>query len=322
MLALPVVKAPWKQPGYTPVFDRERCNDLMRRCMEASTLNEAAAIILTEAELVPATVAKPDKKTDKPSMGWKEYFLKLGKALAKGKAGLTIFNDKGNTKLPFTAFSALPFVTCPGMGACQGFCYSVRAWRYPGGFCRQLQNTLLLKFKRNEIAKAFRRIKLNRTFRLYVDGDFDSLTTIAFWMGLLAERPDLQAYGYSKSWALLMKYGKNHEWPANYMLNLSSGGRDQGVTIEDMMTLPITRNQFVAVEIECHPLKNGKPVKGNIGFARYDDPAYHTAVREAAKAAGYGKVFSCPGKCGECTTKGHACGSDRFRDTIIAIGVH
>lgn len=314
---LPVLEVPKRDRTKPTIFPREDCLNLARRALQAESLVEAAAIIRETAEAIP-------EKTGK-APGWREYLLQLAKGLARRKAVFAIFSDKGNTKLPFVSFSALPFFTCPGMGECEAFCYSLRAWRYPAGFGRQLQNTLLLKFARNIIATAFRKIKLGRVLRLYVDGDFDSLTTIGFWMGLLEQRPDVRAYGYSKSWALLVEYDRHNTWPTNYRLNLSSGGRDQGVTVEDMMALPITRGQFVSVAIDYRPLKDdGTPVTGNVGFKRYDDPAYHKAVREAAREAGFTRVFSCPGKCGECNRNGHVCGGgdERFEGLVVAIGVH
>src|SRR5262249_34044417 len=78
-------------------------------------------------------------------------------------------------KLPFVAYSELPMATCPGAGACgvrldyfdpvakptqqtvrgpggaavrrtarrhRGWCYSFKAFRYPGAFARQFLNTL------------------------------------------------------------------------------------------------------------------------------------------------------------------------------------
>lgn len=148
------------------------------------------------------------------------------------------------------------------------------------------------------------------TFRLYVDGDFDSSGTVAFWFELLNRRPDVTCYGYSKSWDLLAAAGP---FPANYWLNLSSGGRHQKATIADLMSNPQTRGRFVSVPTEYH---------GERGFARYADPEYHRAVRTAAAAQGLGKVFSCPGTCGTCTNSGPACGIPEFKDKIIAIGIH
>jgi hypothetical protein len=56
---------------------------------------------------------------------------------------------KGNKKLPFAAYSELPMATCQGAGKCavffgghRGYCYSFKAWRYPGAYARQFLNTL------------------------------------------------------------------------------------------------------------------------------------------------------------------------------------
>jgi hypothetical protein len=243
---------------------------------------------------------------------WKYFLIKFARALESGALPHEIFADEGNEKLPFVAFSTLPIVTCPGAGACAGiaerdaepdlseaFCYSLRAWRYPAAFLRQCMNTLLLRFNRRAIIDAFRALPQGITFRLYVDGDFDSVETALFWFNLLRQRSDIQAYGYSKSWQILESLA--HAVPANYVLNLSSGGIDDTPEYRERMRgLPMTRGDFIALPIE------GKFAKG---FARYDDPEYHRAVRAAAAAAGLGKVFSCPGQCGACTGAGHACGA-------------
>lgn len=56
---------------------------------------------------------------------------------------------KGNSKLPFVAYSELPMATCPGAGDCavypdgkKGWCYSVRAFRYAPAYQRMFLNTL------------------------------------------------------------------------------------------------------------------------------------------------------------------------------------
>ena len=107
-------------------------------------------------------------------------------------SGLEVF-AKGNGKLPFWAFSALPQITCPGLGACLNFCYSFKAFRYPDAFMRQLVNTcrLMSVNGRQEITKAFMAIPNNETVRLYVDGDIDSIETMAFWFDNCNARLDL-----------------------------------------------------------------------------------------------------------------------------------
>ena len=48
---------------------------------------------------------------------------------------------------------------------------------------------------------------------------------------------------------------------------------------------------------------------------------YQQAVMDAAKKLGYGKTYVCPGRCGDCSAKTHACGNPAL--TIpIAIAVH
>ena len=245
-----------------------------------------------------------------------------------------------------------------GPGGSRGWCYSFRAWRYPAAFFRQFNNTLLLRTtERRQVRQAFGEIAALGTrekpvvTRLYVDGDMDSLRTLRFWMGLLHENPTVRAYGYSKSWQIFLKYDEINRgrWPDNYVLNLSSGSKfDRSPRyLEAMQALPITRGRFVATPI--HKV-GGKKIPQNLVdaakltaeereiFAKGEVPAglkesvfrrnpdYTAAVKEsAAKNPDIaGKVFVCPGKCGNCLGAGrHACGltKDEF-DGPIVIGIH
>lgn len=297
--------------------DRSAALALVKSILAQPSLAAAAAYIRGYAEALPVTPPAPDYRTGRlvQRSGWREVLLSLADGLSAGRAAFPIFGMEGNEKLPFVTFSTLPLFTCPGAGACGTFCYSLKAWRYPAALARQIQNTLFLRFSPDVIESAFALIPNGLTFRLYVDGDFDSAETFAFWMRLLTSRPDLKAYGYSKSWDIIADHKAGGKaYAPNYLLNLSSGGKPQRTTEAEMMALPLTRGRFLAVKIDYRP----EGVKGNIGFARYDDKAYHTAVKSAAAAAGIRKVFSCPGKCGDC----HACGNPEFRGRDIANGVH
>lgn len=214
---------------------------------------------------------------------------------------------KGNSKLPFYSFSVLPGVSCPGAGECLSFCYSPKAWRYPAAYFRQLQNTLLMRFNFREIMKAALCIPVNSTVRLYVDGDFANKSDINNWFHCMNEFPELSFYGYSKSLELIADYSRNNKLPINYKLNLSSGHNASINTVEYIKTLPIYRGEFVAVNI-------GRKVRSK---------DYGTKpVNDAIRSKFTDRVFPCPGKCGNCTSVGHACGSDKFSGKIIAIAVH
>ena len=145
---------------------------------------------------------------------WGYNAQKLLDALRVDSFAFSIF-VKGNGKLPFYAFSALPKYSCPGAGDCLEWCYSFRAWRYPAAFFRQLQNTILLTYRPETISDAFLSLPIGIGCRLYVDGDFESSDRVAFWMKLLEQRTDVNAYGYSKSWAELLEYNfKVGKWPS------------------------------------------------------------------------------------------------------------
>ena len=310
---------------YKPTVTRLDCQ-LLADIAVSGNLQEIATALYQLVDDLPC--ARPWNRGT-----WGYYLSRLADWVAGGCLAPTphsVFTE-GNSKLPFIAFSTLPGVTCPGAGDCLNWCYSFRAWRYPASFGRQLQNTLLMRFNRATIVNALR-AELARhnkqqaklpledrrplRFRLYVDGDFSSLADVGFWFGFLAQCPAIQAYGYSKSWGILQSYVDGGGiLPANYKLNLSSGSRhdDDANLKSQMQRLPIYRGEFVGVEL----------AGSTKGFARFSDKAMHAGVRDKLKAQYPGQpVFSCPGQCGTCTTSDHACGSDRFKDVVIGIGIH
>jgi hypothetical protein len=238
---------------------------------------------------------------------WKRYGDKFVAFLDTGDTQFTVYM-KGNSKLPFYAFSALPIITCPGVGACGDWCYSFKAWRYPAAYFRQLQNTVLILHQRETLARQFAKLPAGVVFRLYVDGDIDSLRTLGFWMELLRTRPDVAAYGYSKSWPLFLSYAASNKFPPNYKLNLSGGGRYGEDYKRAMLALDCVRGEFVAFKVATRQKAN--PTQ------------YRRDVAQAAKAAGHERVFVCPGKCGECANGAHACGSAKFAGVAVAIGIH
>jgi hypothetical protein len=236
------------------------------------------------------------------SKGWKAQFNNLAHVMASGLPHYAIF-AQGNGKLPFWAFSTLPAVTCPGAGACISWCYSFSAWRYPAAFCRQVQNAYFMRFHPEQIMDCF--AQLSGDVRLYVDGDFSSLQDVDFWMECIRANEQTRVYGYSKSFAALLAYPDI--FPANYLLNISGGHNSNAETIERVKQLPITRGEFIAVSI-------GRKVKGN----EHGTAAVNAAIRKAFT----GKVFPCPGTCGTCTGKGHACGLPQLKGITIAIAIH
>jgi hypothetical protein len=233
-----------------------------------------------------------------------------------------VFQAQGNKKLPFYAFSSLALADCPGKGDCVKFCYSLKAWRYPAAFFRQVQNSLLLRFQTETVASAFHAIPKSKTVRLFVDGDFKDVATLRFFMDLCKARPDLRCYGYSKSWhEFITLNASGYEWPDNYLTNASSGSKWAQTGIANaFLALPIVRGQFDAVTVEKLFIQQ----KSYQGKDKPGSNAYRKAVREKLKAlTGSKKVFACPGNCGNCLPSGeHACGSKSFDQITIGIGVH
>ena len=280
--------------------------DAAKRCDNQSAIDAIDNLLLSEG--------KP---------GWIRELNKLKAFLTTGGVQFSIFIKDGNIKQPFLSFSGLPGKGfCPGAGDCVNFCYSFRAWRYPAALCRQVQNTFLLNNQTGQsaILAALDKIlatrkfqKMDRVdFRLYVDGDFRSVEDIHFWMTTLRNRPKIACYGYSKSFLELLGYDTamdvtDDTWPDNYLLNVSGGHRHAQSIVNHVKRLPITRGSFVAVPV------------GHKVTSKDHGTSEHNKMLRAAYA---GKAFTCPGRCGNCTPSGHACGSDRFRDLDIIIAIH
>lgn len=251
---------------------------------------------------------------------------------------------KGNKKLPFWQFSALPGVTCPGAGSCLkkpdgslGYCYSFKGWRNIYPYFRQLQNTLLLRVLGGDhLRRAWAALPQGTVVRLYVDGDIDSMSTLDFWMDLCHQRPDLQVYGYSKSWHLFIKRHKDrpNDWPSNYLLNISNSSVFWNVPAmrEGIRQVPVVRGLFASIKTTTHmpalTVKQAKAGKSNKTLKGW--LPHMRDVQAAAAEAGMtnwaprgGQPFPCPGLCADCLPGGrHACGDPRMRNVSIVIGIH
>ena len=283
-------------------------------------------------------------ETGTPCSCWQFGYGKFAKFMTTGQAQFTII-AKGNGKLPFWSFSVLPGFTCPGAGDClviklaaavsvghkstktkDGWCYSFKAWRYPAAFFRQLQNTILLDSTagRQQIMAAFQQLPHGSDYRHLVDGDFRDSGHMSFAFRMLMSRPDINAYGYSKSWPLFLEWAAaGKPIPSNYVLNLSGGskyGDDMAAKMRQLVNvdgLPVVRDSFLALPVSHKMPKGGKlDAKWQLWAAE---------LRQTAKLAGMDRVWICPGKCGDCAGgKGvnvHACGSLRFNMPVI-IGIH
>ena len=174
---------------------------------------------------------------------------------------------------------------------------------------RQAQNAFLMRFNRDAITNALSGIvaKMPQGFdmRLYVDGDFSSVSDVTYWFELLNQNPTIRAYGYSKSFDAILAYAG--AWPTNYQLNISGGHNADNATVARVKALPITRGEFIAVSI-------GRKINSK----DHGTPSVNRALRETFKI----KAFTCPGKCGSCTGKGHACGMPSLKGLPIIIAMH
>lgn len=81
--------------------------------------------------------------------------------------------------------------TCPGStDECEDICYAKRI----GG-------PVLAQYRKNSLEDTVPAIPSECTLlRIHVSGDFNSLTYIHNWIARIAERPDVQAWAYTRSW--------------------------------------------------------------------------------------------------------------------------
>lgn len=324
MFALTVLP-PSAAPSATvpPAKSKPKGDEKVRRAeltALASAMLEAAADLNGPAALEAAGAVLVEwiarRNTRLYGSDWIYYARALAGWLCQGGEGAPphdVFAD-GNSKLPFPAFGTLPVFTCPGAGACANYCYSFTSWKNPAPFFRQVMNTLLLRHRPDVIRSAFLRLPHGSTVRLYTDGDFGSLEDVSFWMQTLRLRPDVRAYGYSKSWDLLVAYQQQTQgswWASNYVLNLSSGGVSYASRSE-MEGLPVTRGTFLTLAVRV-----GK------GEGRYDRPEYVDGMKSAARAAGLERFFVCRGDCGSCGGhSGAVCANPTLRGLDVVVGTH
>ena len=306
-----------KRAGEKTIVSRDLCHHIASEVLKRKPQTAAKWI---RAAILPALPKRSNWHRELRKLAVSLDAMALGKKLT-----CRVFGHDGNGKLPFVFFSALPQYTCPGAGECLDWCYSFTGWRHVSPFTRQVLNTMLLKHAPEYIAEEWKSLPNDIEVRLYVDGDFDSAETMEFWFDLCRARPDLHIYGYSKSWALFIEHDRNgNGFPSNYVLNLSSGSKYEGIqgyadAMEGIKREDggyLVRGYFVAVHI------NGKGIPR--GIKRYTVAEYHKRGREAAREE-YGQTpLSCPGDCGNCPGARQQCGLDRNEPkmVLIAIGVH
>lgn len=296
---------------------------------------------------------------------------------------------EGSKKLPFFQWSTVPGATCPGAGKCwdkspadvevdpegrafrrqqslpnEAYCYSLSGWRHVVPFLRQLQNTVLTRLldkshilrAMNKVSEDGRRKGEQRVVRLFVDGDFDSMATLEFWMHICDRFPDLSFYGYSKSWDLFVEYDKKRGgvWPPNYVLNLSNGTMWEKLEekipgiyrkkIDEMMKISCVRGRFIAIKgvKSTMPPYTEKMAKEEVdprtvpGHREHMRDVLEEAERQRERFGIVGKMVSCPGKCFACvgpTYSGdpqkkeagygkHMCGMSKLKGVNIIIAVH
>jgi len=243
----------------------------------------------------------------------------------KGKINnISIFSD-GNAKLKFLNYSTMPKVNCGGAGSCLSFCYSFKSLRNPNVVARWVANTILENhafeiiedsLRWNLGRKIYKREDKDQVvdFRLYNDGDFQSLDKMLSWFDILNKFPTLRAYAYSKSLHLFKNFIDEYgavNIPKNFLLNLSSGVHPIYKPLKKVLSqYDFVRGDFIGLPMD----KKVKPTD----LTKEDKKE----LRQKAKSLGFQKTFICGGICQTCTNQGHACGMSKFKNVTIVTPIH
>ncbi len=92
--------------------------------MKFDQLQKLAELMTTASD--SAIVAAFREAAADASPAWARAFHHVADVIEGTKQPRSVFILKGNSKLPFAAFSTLPGITCPGAGECLEWCYSFK----------------------------------------------------------------------------------------------------------------------------------------------------------------------------------------------------
>lgn len=132
--------------------------------------------------------------------------------------------SEGNEKTECFSFDLPAKITCPGMtDTCDKVCYAYNfMFMYKAVNAKYKRN---LKFANSDgfVTHMIAEIPANCEFRIHVSGDFYSYDYVRKWEEIVAERPDVTFYTYTRSWLIPEIWGAIeflHEW-GNVNVNLS-----------------------------------------------------------------------------------------------------
>lgn len=337
---------------------RAELTALCARILDATADRSGRAALQAAGRILSGWLLARREKLD--GSEWAEWGRRLARFLLRGGEGrppLTIFG-KGNSKLPYWTFSALPVFTCPGAGACAQWCYSFTAWRYPAPFFCQLQNTLLLRHRPAAVLEAWRRLATTKRVRVRKGADVADLvksladetlrarvyalargkggwidlptTTVRLYVdGDFASLDDVAFWMRAVASRPEMRvYGYSKSWDLLVQYD-RLGGRWPGNYVLNLSSGGVayaTREDVSRLPIargEFLVLDSVRLLKGE---GRYQDRTYRDQLRAAAREAGLERAFPCPGDCGTCGNGRPVCASGadggRRMTLPVIIGAH
>ena len=186
--------------------------------------------------------------------------------------------SNGNKKIGKTLNVSLPpIITCANCKECKYLCYDVKAClQYPGTVINaRIRNLVILLKDRNEyfnrIQAKLNRRKANKYFRFHVAGDIIDIDYFDRMMKLAQCNPDFKFWTYTKNYAVVNEWVKNH------------GGNKNAVP-----------SNFSIMFSEWRGVEMVNPY----GFGEF-----RVVFKDEVKPQG----FYCPGNCDECIRSGKGC---------------
>ena len=155
----------------------------------------------------------------------------LKSAMAKYEAmapeTLNVSISKGNRKIGRVLnVSLAPIITCHNCKECKHFCYDIKAClQYSNVREARAKNTVLaLKHRRQffeQVEAVIRRRRKNKFFRWHVSGDIPDMDYFENMVRIARNHPDFIFWTYTKNYAVVNEYVKNHGGPDCIPENLS-----------------------------------------------------------------------------------------------------
>ena len=143
--------------------------------------------------------------------------------------------EEANPDTVFWNWNLPPIKTCPGRGACEGFCFGDQG-RYVFGVVKEsmeknyelsLQDDFVDRMDSEISWRATAAMKKGKKMyvRVHDVGDYYSIEYARKWIEIAKRNPDVTFYSYTKSVPIWNTLYDNNEVPSNYEITFSKMGK-------------------------------------------------------------------------------------------------